>query len=174
MSDLHWYVACVRSCQERKVAERLAVRGIATYVPVQKVKRQWSDRVKIVDRLIIPGMVFVRCSENVRESVFHLTYGISFFLMDRASSEEHKALSVPEKQMEDFMRVVRALNGEDDLSVVTIDVAPGDMVRVIKGPLTGMICECAEIQNRHHLVIRLGMLGALLVKVNAADVVKET
>jgi len=172
MSDLHWYVACVRSCQERKVAERLASKGIETYVPVQKVKRQWSDRVKIIDRLVLPGMVFVRCTEDVRASVFNVVYGISFFLMDRTSAEEHRALSVPERQMEDFMKVVRAMNGDGDLEVVTNDIVQGDIVRVIRGPLTGMVCECAEVQSRHRLVIRLGMLGSVLVTVEAADVVR--
>lgn len=172
MSDLHWYVACVRSCQERKVAERLAAKEIETYVPIQKVKRQWSDRVKVVDKLVLPGMVFIKCTEDVRVSVFNMVYGISYFLMDRTSAEEHRALSVPERQMEDFMRVVRALNGEEELYVVTTDISRGDMVKVVRGPLTGMVCECAEVQNRHRLVIRLGMLGSVLVTVDATDVRK--
>jgi len=172
MSPHKWYVACVRSCQERKVAERLSVSGFEVYVPIQKVRRRWSDRVKMVDKLLLSGMVFIRCSEENRKSVFDITYGVTFFLMDKTSSKEHTPLVVPDVQMGDFMRVVRALNGEDEISVVTSQVAPGDMVRVVRGPLTGMVCECAEVQNRHHLVIRLGILGSALVTVDAGDVVK--
>jgi len=172
MPDLHWYVAYVRSCQERKIAERLAAQGIEVYVPVQKVKRRWSDRVKIVDRLLLPGLVFIRCTEEIRATVFKLTYGISYFLMDK-TSKERKFLTVPESQMEDFMRVVRALNGEDEISMVDYNVEPGDVVRVIRGPLTGFVCECVEVQNKHKLIIRLGMVGSALVSVEISDIVKE-
>jgi len=172
VADLHWYVAYVRSCQERKIAERLGAQGFEVYVPVQKVKRKWSDRIKLVDKLVLPGLVFIHCSEEARASLFGLTYGISYFLMDR-TSDERKVLTVPEKQMEDFIRVVKALNGEDEISVVDYRVEPGDMVRVIRGPLTGFVCECVEVQNRHKLIIRLGMVGAALVSVEISDIVKE-
>lgn len=172
MADLHWYVAYVRSCQELKIAERLGAKGIEVYVPVQKVKRKWSDRVKLVDRLVLPGLVFIHCTEEVRVTVFGLTYGICYFLMDK-TNDEPKVLTVQEKQMEDFIRVVRALNGEDEISVVDYRVEPGDMVRVIRGPLAGFICECVEVQNRHKLIIRLGMVGAALVSVEISDIVKE-
>ena len=48
---LFWFVAYVRSCQERRVADLLAAQGIETYVPVQKERHKWSDRVKIVDHI---------------------------------------------------------------------------------------------------------------------------
>lgn len=168
----HWYVAYVRSCQERKIAERLAHNGIGAYVPVQKVKRHWSDRIKTIDRLILPGLVFIRCNEDTRGKIFEITSGISYFLMDRTSNDR-KVLTVPERQMEDFMRVVRALNGEDDLEFVDYNIEPGDIVRVIRGPLTGFVCECVHVQSKHKLVIRLGLIGSALVSVAASDVIRE-
>ncbi len=173
MSELKWYVARVKSCQERKIAESLAAQGLATYVPVQKVKRKWSDRVKIVDKLVLPGLVFIRCDEVTRmKKTFDMVYGICYFLMDR-TSDERRALVVPDRQMVDFMRVVSARNGEEDeLEFVEFEIAPGDMVRVIRGPLDGMECECAEVQNTHKLIIRLGMLGSALITIDAKDVIR--
>jgi len=171
MSDLHWYVACVRSCQERNVASHLAARGVETYVPVQKIRRQWSDRVRIIDKPVIPGLVFIRSSEETRASVFGMVSGIVRFLTDRAGYGG-RVLVVPERQMEDFMHVVRILNGEEDISIVTSHIEKGDMVRVMRGPLAGFVCECAEVYNRHNLIIRLGLLGSVLITVDAADVVK--
>jgi len=172
MNNLNWYVAYVRSCQERKIAERLAAQGIEVYVPVQKVKRKWSDRIKIIDKLVIPGLVFVHCDSKTRETVFNYTSGFCYFLMDRTSPTK-KPMTVPEKQMTDFMRVVSVLNGEDELSLVNYTIAPGDTVRVLRGPLTGFVCECVQVQNKHNLIIRLGLLGSALVQVDISDVVKE-
>ncbi len=172
MSGEYWYVAYVRSYQERKISEQLAFRGIETYVPVQKVRHQWSDRIKTIDKLLIPGLVFIRCTEQARRPLFNMASGICGFLQDR-TSQQHKALVVPEKQMKDFKRVVGALNGENDIEVVNYDIAPGDTIRVIRGPLTGFVCECVEVKGRHKLVIRLGMLGSAIVNIDAGDVVKE-
>lgn len=170
-SELKWFVASVCSCQERKVVERLTSMGIETYVPIQKVSRRWSDRVKIVDKLLLPGLVFVFSDEATRKATLDTVYGISYYFMDRTSAQR-KLLTVPQQQMDDFRRVVSALNGEGDLSVSDQHISKGDTVRVIHGPLEGFVSECVEIQSQHKLVIRLGSLGSILVKISASDVVK--
>lgn len=172
MTEPSWFAAYVRSCQERKAAERLSANGFVTYVPIQKVRHQWSDRVKTIDKLLIPGLVFIRCAEEARQSVFNIAYGICGFLQDK-SCKERKALVIPDKQMQDFMRVVMALNGEDDIEFVRYDIEPGDTVRVIRGPLTGFVCECVTVRNRHKLVLRLGLVGSAVISIDASDVIKE-
>lgn len=167
----HWFVAHTRSCQERKIAERLTRKGVEVFVPIQKVKRQWSDRVKMVDKMVLPGFIFICCSEKERAALFDGTYGLCSFLMDRTCTER-RVLTIPEKQMMDFIHVVRSLNGENDISIVDLHFAKGDMVKVVNGPLTGFVCECVEVQNRSKLIIRLGPVGSVLVEVLASDVEK--
>jgi len=168
---LHWYVAYVRSCQERKVVEHLAVQGIMAYVPIQKEMRQWSDRVKEVDKLIIPHMVFVHCNEKIRLETLKTVYGITAYMMDR-SSTDRRALVVPDEQMEIFMRVVESLSGESQVEVVTSSIAKGDVVRVVRGPLNGFVGECVELKGKHNLVIHVGSLGSLLVAISTSDVLR--
>lgn len=167
-----WYVARTRAFQEAKLAQRLAGQGVEVYLPLQRVKRQWSDRVKIVDTPVMPGHVFVRCSERERRSLFERSYGLCYFLMDRTCSES-RLLTIPDKQMEDFMLVVKSLNGSAEITISGIEIGKGDMVRVVNGPLSGFVCECVEVQNKHKLIIRLGLLGAALVEVEISDVIKE-
>lgn len=169
--NLNWYVARVRSCQERKTAERLAARGIEVYVPVQKVRHKWSDRIKTIDKLLIPGLVFIHCDRTTKERTYDMVSGLRY-IADK-SKPGRESLFVPDRQMEDFMLVVKALGGEDDIQVVEYNIAPGDMVRVVRGPLEGFVCECVEVQQKHKLVVRLGMLGSVVVNIDAADVVKE-
>lgn len=61
-----WLVAYVQSCLEKKTAQRLAAMGIECYLPVQSEIRQWSDRRKRVDRLVIPMMIFVHVTPQER------------------------------------------------------------------------------------------------------------
>ena len=44
---------------EKKVNGRLEEKGYTTYLPLKKTKRQWSDRVKIVELPLISSYVFV-------------------------------------------------------------------------------------------------------------------
>ncbi|MBQ0077975.1 MAG: hypothetical protein KBS55_05030 [Bacteroidales bacterium] len=52
-----WLIARAMPCQERKAEEELNALGCECYVPVQKVKRRWSDRWKIIDKLVIRVVV---------------------------------------------------------------------------------------------------------------------
>lgn len=61
-----WLVAYVQSCLEKKTAQRLAAMGIECYLPVQSEIRQWSDRRKRVERLVIPMMIFVHVTPQER------------------------------------------------------------------------------------------------------------
>ncbi len=46
------------------MAEKLAEKGIDHYCPLNKVRRQWSDRTKIVMEPVFKGYVFVKISET--------------------------------------------------------------------------------------------------------------
>ena len=61
-----WLAAYVQSCLEKKTAERLKAMGVECYLPVQSEMRQWSDRRKKVDRLVIPMMIFVHVTPQER------------------------------------------------------------------------------------------------------------
>lgn len=54
-----WLVAIVRICHEKKTGERLTKMGIENFLPIQQEVHQWSDRRKIVDRVLLPMMIFV-------------------------------------------------------------------------------------------------------------------
>ena len=66
-----WLVAYVQSCLEKKTAERLKTMGVEYYLPIQSEIRQWSDRRKKVDRLVIPMMIFVHVTPQERPLPLH-------------------------------------------------------------------------------------------------------
>lgn len=61
--NYHWYVVYTRPRWEKKVALNLAQKGIEHYCPLNKVRKQWSDRKKLVLEPLFKGYVFVRLPE---------------------------------------------------------------------------------------------------------------
>lgn len=70
MSDNRkWYVVYTRPRWEKKVAATLQDRGIDNYCPLNKVKKQWSDRKKTVIEPLIKGYVFVCVNDALKWDV---------------------------------------------------------------------------------------------------------
>lgn len=170
-SGFRWYAAYVKSCQEKKTAQALEKLGVECFLPVQKVRRRWSDRWKIMDQLLLPRLIFVRVSGDIqRREILSDVYGLCGYMVNPA---DHKPLVVPDRQLEDFRFVVDRMNGETaQVRLTSETITPGDMVKVVAGPLTGMEAECVKIAGRHSIVIRLGLLGTAAVEVDASCVEK--
>ena len=56
----NWHVIYTAPRAEKKVNERLLSQGVETYLPLQKVLRQWSDRKKRVSVPLFNSYVFVK------------------------------------------------------------------------------------------------------------------
>ena len=67
----NWFALRVRPKHEKTVATNLSRLGLDGYVPLQKVRRQWSDRVKELDAPLFPGYIFCRFSYAERMRVLN-------------------------------------------------------------------------------------------------------
>ena len=54
----NWFALKVRPKHERTAAIGLSRLGLAEYVPLTKVRRRWSDRIKELDAPLFPGYIF--------------------------------------------------------------------------------------------------------------------
>ena len=80
-----WLVALVRISHEKKTSERLSKMGIENFLPVQQEVHQWSDRRKVVERVLLPMMIFVHVDMYEQKEV--LTLGsISRYMVLRGES----------------------------------------------------------------------------------------
>lgn len=59
-----WFAVRVRSNFERATAQSLDYRGIRCFLPMYKARRQWSDRVKVVDLPLFTGYVFCHLEDR--------------------------------------------------------------------------------------------------------------
>lgn len=65
----HWYAVYTRPRWEKKIVRKLDEKGIEVYCPLNRVKRQWSDRKKTVFEPLFKGYVFVKLAESEKWSV---------------------------------------------------------------------------------------------------------
>ena len=157
-------MARVGSCQEKKVAAGLAGRGVEHYLPVRREVRRWSDRRKVIDALVLPRYIFLHCTDTERLEVLSSDPKIRGFLsMDGVPSV------VRDSEMEAFRRMVEQGSG---VSVTSEPLAPGDRVRVLDGPLTGLECELVSVGAGRCLAVRLGLLGTATMDLDIQTVEK--
>lgn len=55
-----WVALVVRPNAERMVEAGLTNAGIESFVPWHRVRRRWSDRIKVLEQNLFPGYVFCR------------------------------------------------------------------------------------------------------------------
>jgi transcription antitermination factor NusG len=130
-----WYVALVRMHHEKKVAERLDKIGIENFVPVQQEIHQWSDRRKMVDTVLLPMMVFVHVNPKERMEVLSFST-VSRYMVMRGESTP---AVIPDEQMARFRFMLDY--SEEAVCMNDTPLARGEKVRVIKGPLSGLVGE---------------------------------
>lgn len=55
-----WFALTVRPRHEKSAATNLRLRGLEEFLPLQRIRRSWSDRTQPVDFPLFPGYVFCR------------------------------------------------------------------------------------------------------------------
>lgn len=127
-----WLVAIVRIHHEKKTSERLTKMGVENFLPIQQEVHNWSDRRKVVDRVILPMMIFVHVDSQEQKEVLTLS-AISRYMVLRGESTP---AVIPDQQM---LRFKFMLDYSDEtICMSTSPLAPGEKIRVIKGPLAGL------------------------------------
>lgn len=164
MTNRRWLAAYVKMHHEKRVRERLSELGIENFLPVQTEVRQWSDRKKRVEQVLIPMMIFVHIDTEEQRTV--LTHpSVLRYLVLRG---EHAPAEIPEEQMNRFRFMLDF--SDQPVSFNTAGLQPGEKVKVIKGPLAGLEGEFVTVGGKSNVIVRISHLGCAVVEVNASMV----
>src|SRR5215470_16647273 len=74
-----WYAIYTRPRWEKKVNSLLVEKGVESYCPLNKVRRKWSDRLKIVEEPLFKSYVFVKIDDR-EKTVVRMTDGVINFV----------------------------------------------------------------------------------------------
>ena len=164
MTNRRWLAAYVKMHHEKRVRERLSELGIENFLPVQTEVRQWSDRKKRVEQVLIPMMIFVHVDTEEQRTV--LTHpSVLRYLVLRG---EHAPTEIPEEQMNRFRFMLDF--SDQPVSFNTAGLQPGEKVKVIKGPLAGLEGEFVTVGGKSNVIVRISHLGCAVLEVNASMV----
>jgi len=158
-----WHVIHVLSRTEKKVAERLENSGVFVYLPIQKQLRQWSDRKKWVEIVVISGYVFVKIADSEQRLVLEVP-GVSRFLKHNGI-----AVCISDDEMQRFQSFVE--NASDrKIEFSTEKIPVGTPVTIENGQFKGFLGEVVEHKNNYKLSVKLSNFGHFYITLSAEDI----
>lgn len=172
-----WYVAIVNNKSEKACLEKLRQRQkhqpedektYQAYVPVQQEWRIGRDgKRKKQDRIVLPALVFIHCTDAVRrKEIVRLPY-IKRFMVNIAGAprDNHRPVAViPESQMRSLMRMVS--DAESEVVIGSRPLHLGERVRVNGGKLVGLEGNVwEEPDGSTSLVVMIDILGCAKVTI---------
>lgn len=167
MKQLNWYALYVMMHHEKRVAEKLRLRGVECFVPIQEVVKQWSDRKKKVQQVVIPMMVFVRTDEETRLEIIRTEPSVRGCLIDRTT---HRPAVIRDKDMDIFRFMLDF--SENTIRFTDETFSPGEQVKVVKGPLANLEGVLITVGQKHELRVRIDQLGCAVVEIPVGYVTK--
>ena len=165
-----WFPMRVTYSREMKVKGELDRLGIVCFLPMtyRLVERQHDGETEMRRELVpaINNLIFVRSTQeeisglkNTNEILEPLRY-----MMDRTAGSEHVIMTVPDREMENFMRVA----SKTDDSVLFLDESTivgkeGAHVRIMGGPFEGVEGVIRRVKRCKRVVVELEGVASVAV-----------
>jgi transcription termination/antitermination protein NusG len=156
-NDKNWYALYTAPRAEKKVSERFVAAGIEHYLPLQKVKRRWSDRIKEVIVPVVHGYIFVHILTSQFREVLNVYGAIAYI------REEGRPVLIPEDQINRLRFMVNY--SDEPVEFCPEKFEPGQTITISRGPMQGLMGELIEIKGKHKVLIRIEKMGCALTTI---------
>jgi transcription antitermination factor NusG len=143
-----WFALLVRSTREKSATLFLENAGYQCYLPLGKLTRRWSDRLKEVEVPLFPGYLFCRMNPDDRLRVLIAPGVIQIVGVGRTP------LPVDEKEIVAIQRA--ATTGIPMIPWPYMKV--GNVTRIEEGPLKGLTGIVVKIKSGMKLVLSVSLL----------------
>jgi transcription antitermination factor NusG len=166
MSEKQWYAVYTRARWEKKVADLLTRKDIENYCPLNRVKKQWADRKKMVLEPLFTSYVFVKVAEKEHvqlkktDGVINLVYWLG------------KPAVIREVEID---TIHRFLGEHQNIKLEKTPVNINDMVRVISGPLLEHEGQVVAVKSKTIKIIlpSLGYMMSAEIETAKVEVINE-
>ena len=148
-----WLAVYTRPRWEKKVNQLLTGKGVESYCPLNKVRRKWSDRVKVVEEPLFKSYVFVKVNDEDRSDV-RMTTGVINFVYWQG-----KPAVIKEKEI---TAIKKFLDEYENVEVQAFDIKVNQRVKIITGPLMDQEGQVLEVKHKKAKVA-IDSLGYVLV-----------
>jgi transcription antitermination factor NusG len=148
-----WFAIYTKPRWEKKVNQLLTDKGVECYCPLNKVKRKWSDRTKIIEEPLFKSYVFVKVTEEERTKV-RLTNGVVNFVYWNG-----KPAIVREKEIQ----IIKLfLDEHENVQVRPMDLTVQQRVLIISGTFMDRTAMVLDVRKKE-VKVSLDSLGYELV-----------
>jgi transcription antitermination factor NusG len=158
---LPWFALQVRTRHEMAVAEHIRGVGFEEFLPLNKCRKHWSDRVKEVESPLFPGYLFCRCDPQNRLPILKIPGVIKIVGNNR------QPIPVDEAEISAIQTLVTS--GIPNQPWPFLEV--GERVRIEAGPLRGLEGVLVELRGSRQLILSVTLLQrSIAVEMDAAAV----
>lgn len=152
MTEMKWHVVYTRPRWEKKVADLLTRKKFEVFCPLNRVRKKWADRLKIVHEPLFSSYVFVRIPENQIGQVKKIDGVINFLYW----------LGKPAVIKDVEISMIQRFVGEHyNVQLERGRVNVNDMVSVTSGPLMDRVGKVIDIKTRTIKIV-LPSLGYMM------------
>src|SRR5271155_1165790 len=156
-----WFALQVRTRHEAGVADQLSGQGYERFLPLYKVRKRWSDRIKEVNAPLFPGYLFCRFNPQDRLPILK-TPGVIQIVGFKTG---------PAVVDEAEIRSIQTLVAAGVPHQPWLFLAAGDRVRIESGPLLGLEGILTEVRRSYRLVLSVTLLQrSVAVEIDSASV----
>jgi len=154
-----WFALQVRTRQEMGVSQQLGGQGYERFLPLYKLRKRWSDRIKEVDAPLFPGYLFCRFNPQDRLPILKTPGVIQIVGFNNGPT------AVDEAEIRSIQTLVTAGVPHQPWPFL----AAGDRVRIESGPLLGLEGILIDVKRSHRLVLSVTLLQrSVAVEIDSA------
>lgn len=148
-----WLAVYTRPRWEKKVNQLLAEKGIESYCPLNKIRRKWSDRYKIIEEPLFKSYVFVKVSEDERKDVRLTNGAINFVYWDG------KPAVIKEREI---AAIRRFLDEYEYVEARQVEIKVKQRVRITNGTLMDQQGTVLDVRKKT-VKVAIDSLGYILI-----------
>lgn len=153
MGTRKWLAVYTRPRWEKKVNQLLEEKGVERYCPLNKIRRKWSDRIKVVEEPLFKSYVFVKVNDDDRTEV-RMTPGVINFVYWLG-----KPAIIKEKEIN---AIKRFLDEYENVEVRPIEIKINQRVKINAGPMMEQEGKVLNIKNKA-VTVAIDSLGYILI-----------
>jgi transcription antitermination factor NusG len=149
-TEERWFAIRTRFRDEKMALKMLTLQDIHAYLPMRKLARRYTRKIRYVELPLINSFLFVRILHKDYSTVLQTQYVTGFLKFGQ------NLLSIPD---EEINWIKRLLNEDIEIEVTTTDFSKGDLVEVNAGPLLGLKGRLVEMQGKDKILVDLSNSG---------------
>lgn len=153
MGTRKWLAVYTRPRWEKKVNQLLEEKGVERYCPLNKIRRKWSDRIKVIEEPLFKSYVFVKVNDDDRTEV-RMTPGVINFVYWLG-----KPAIIKEKEIN---AIKRFLDEYENVEARPVEIKIDQRVKVNAGPMMEHEGKVISIKNKT-VTVAIDSLGYILI-----------